>query len=242
MFLLATFFFNSQGFAQGELLIVGVQSFVPPFVMQGTNHELYGFDIDLVNSLCKIIQRKCQFKIMKFSELLPSVQNKTLDLAVSSITITADRAKIVSFTLPYLLSYSRFIQLTKSENQAFGLDALNNKKIGIETGTIFGDQIMLMGIKNPIIKNYNTLDNLLDGLSNGEVDYALIDNPTALYWASNSAGAIKTAGDAYMYGNGYGIAISKSNPVLLDALNKALLQYENSDDYKSNYNRYLSQF
>jgi polar amino acid transport system substrate-binding protein len=46
-------------------------------------------------------------------------------------------------------------------------------------------------------------------------------------------------GPTFLYGNGFGIAISKENRALLKDINNALVQYENSDEYKINYNKYL---
>ena len=227
-------------YAANESLNIGITSFDPPFIIQGSDKNIYGFDVDMMNSLCKILQRSCQFHVMRFEQLLPAVANRTIDAALSSITITADRSKIVSFSLPYLLSYSRFLtKNTKEAIQPFSLVLLNGKTIGIETGTIFGEQIKSMGIKNPTNKKYPRTEELLEGLSSGELDYILLDNPTALYWEANSTGTLATVGPAFMYGYGIGIA---TNPNLVTPLNKALLQYQTSPNFKENYTRYLTQF
>lgn len=223
------------------VLHIGTESFNPPFVMQGSKKEIYGFDIDMINTLCKKMQRTCKFHVLKFSSLLDAVARKELDMAISSITITPERAKVVDFTQPYLLSNSRF--LTKPSNtQAFTLDYLNGKRIGIEEGTIFSEQINSIGIKNPIIKSYITVSDQLTGLNKNEVDIILLDNPTAIYWASNSSSTFKLAGPPYLYGYGLGIAVNPGEKNLLAALNKALLEYQNSNDYKQNFDRYLLEF
>lgn len=230
-------------YAAGPPLNVGIESFSPPFVMQGANKEVYGFDIDMMNYICETINRTCLFHIMKFDQLLTAVANKQIDVAVSSITITADRSQIVDFTIPYLLSYSRFLtKHTASAHEKFSLDLLKGKRIGIETGTIFVDQIRDMGIKDPIISYYPRDEELLEALSNGEVDYVLLDNPTALYWEANSSGSFKVIGQPYMYGYGLGIAINTTERSLLQEINQALLKFQSSDEFTLDYNRYLDQF
>lgn len=237
--LLITFFFLIPTlYAQNEPLNVGITSFDPPFIMHGAHNEVYGFDIDMMNSICKILQRTCQFRVMRFDELLTAVANNTVEVAVSAITITPERAKIVNFSLPYLLSYSRFLAKAPV-TQAFSLELLNNKTIGIEAGTVFADQINTMGIKDPIIREYSRSEEMLEDLSAGKLDFVLLDNPTTLYWEANSAGAFVKVGPAYMYGFGLGIA---TNPNLLTELNKAVLQYQSSEDFKLNFSRYLNQF
>jgi polar amino acid transport system substrate-binding protein len=236
---LCLFFGISPLHAIGPALTVGIDSFTPPFVMQSANNKLYGFDIEMMNNLCEIMQRTCQFKMMRFEQLIPSVANKTVNVALSSITITNERAKMVRFSLPYLLSYSRFIKKNDAQTQPFTLDLLNNKKIGIEEGSVFSDEVTMMGVKNPTIKIYPKIDDLLLGLSQGDIDYALVDNPTGNYWVSNSAGKFAAVGDPLMYGNGFGIAVNPDDPELLTRLNRALLQYESGEAYKANYNRYF---
>jgi len=230
---LITFFFLIPILnAANEPLNVGITSFGPPFVMHGSHNEVFGFDIDMMNSLCKILQRTCQYHVMRFDQLLTAVANNTVDVAVSAITITPERSKIVNFSLPYLLSYSRF--LTKSPiTQGFSLELLNNKTIGIEAGTIFADQIKSMGVKNPTIREFERSEDLLEELRAGNLDFVLLDSPTTLYWEANSAGAFVKVGPAYMYGFGLGIA---TNPSLLTPPNPGLTVITNT-----NFNRWAHQ-
>ncbi len=226
-------------YAEGPPLNVGIQRFNPPFEIQGADNEVYGFDVDMMNSLCKIINRTCVFHVIKFDSLLNDVASKKLDAAVSSITITPDRSALVNFSLPYLLSYSRFLASADSAKQPFSLSLLNNKKLGVETGTIFADQIKSLGIINPTIKQYDSVDLLVEALGKKDVDYILFDSPTATYWAANSGGEFGVVGPPLLYGYGFGIAVNKEDRQLLLDLNRALLQYQNSEDYKINYNKYL---
>lgn len=229
--------------ADTKPLIIGVDMFSPPFVMQGGKKELYGFDISMMMSLCKLMQRHCQFKQFKWVDLLGAVSTNKIDLAVSSITITAERARKMNFSLPYSLSYSRFI--TRSDRfikEPFNMESLNNKKIGAYQGTVYENNVSKFGIKNPVIKTYAGYEEALRALKNNEVDFILLDSPTALYWAANSSGAFKTAGKPIIYGYGIGIAISPDNAALIPELNKALLNYQDSKEYRSNYHRYLEEF
>lgn len=229
----------STAYAEGPPLNVGIQGFNPPFEIQGADNEVYGFDVDMMNSLCKIINRTCVFHVIKFDLLLNALETRKIDVAVSSLTITAERSALVNFTLPYLLSYSRFLGSVDSAKQPFSLSVLNNKKIGVESGTIFGDQIKALGVINPTIKQYDNMDLLVEALGKKEVEYILFDSPTATYWAANSGGEFSVIGPPLLYGYGFGIAVNKEDRQLLQELNRALLQYQNSEEYKANYNKYL---
>lgn len=223
-------------------IMVATESFTPPFEMRASG-QIYGFDIDMMNALCNMIKRTCQYKIMKFDQIIDAVARKEVDVAISSITITTERAQKVDFSLPYLLSYSRFLTNNVANAQKnFSLLALKDKKIGVESGSVFPDQVKKMGVINPTFKMYSSVDDMLEGLRSGSVDYLLLDNPSAVYWAANSSNAFTTVGEPYVYGYGLGIAVNPSEKDLLSALNAALLKYQNSPEYKLNYDTYLKQF
>lgn len=238
--LLAIICVSSSLFAANASLVIGTESFAPPFVMQGSNNKIYGFDIDMMSKLCQIINKTCIFKIMPFEQLLPAVAAKKIDAAISSITITPERATTVNFSLPYLVSYSRFLERTSSNTNKFTLANLNNKTIGLEKGTIFLEELHTLRIKTANIKEYPDVDSQLAALSNNEIDIIILDNPTAVYWASNSSNTFQLAGPRYVYGFGLGIAINKTEVDLLREINRALLEYQNSNAFKLNYNKYLA--
>lgn len=226
-----------------KVFVIGVDSFVPPFVMQGGNGELYGYDVSMMNSLCKIMHLSCRFQLIKWVDLLPAVMNNEVDLAVSSITITPERAKQMNFSLPYGLSYSRFLTNTNTViANPFSLSSLDGKRIGVYKGTIYENQASHIGVQNPIIQTYIGYQDALKALANNEVDYILLDNPTALYWAANSSGAFKVVGEPYAYGFGIAIAVSEQDKAMLPFLNEALIQYQNSEEYRQNYQRFLETF
>lgn len=241
--LISFIFLTSLAHAEDQPLVVGVESFDPPFVAQGAHHEIYGFDIDMMSSICRLIHRKCHFHLMNFDQLLNAVATKKVDVAVAAMTITPERAKIVSFSIPYLVSYSRFITFRSNVSQTpFSYSQLDGKKIGIEAGTVYGAQIAELKIKDPIIVEYKQGSELLLALSNKDIDYVLLDNPGALYWEANSGNQFVTVGQPLMHGFGCGIAINQGDQELLKSINQAILQYQSSSQYKIDYDKYLLQF
>lgn len=243
-YLLIAFLLIPDLHAADKPIEIATEHFLPPFVMEGPKHESYGFDIEMMQSLCKIMNRSCHFHAMQFDELLPAVQDKKMDIAVSFITITPERAKLVNFSIPYLLSYSRFLtkRTTNDEKTPFNLEALNDKKIGVVSGTIFLDQIKSMNITSPVIKQYNSTINLIEALNSGDVDYILVNQQSALYWEANSANSFIAIGEPYIYGYGVGIAVNQNERELLLTINKALVEYQASAEFKRNYNKFIVEF
>ncbi|KTD16555.1 transporter substrate-binding domain-containing protein [Legionella jordanis] len=223
-------------------LRVAVDSFTPPFVMEGANHQLFGFDISMMDYLCRHLQRRCIFVPMPFEQILQSVEMGKVDAAVSALTITSARATRVNFSLPYLLSNSRFLTTSDKAKQPFGLESLNNRTFGVEEGTIFPTVINLLGVRNPTINEYQDAPTLIDALQSDKIDYALMDDPSAMYWQAASTGILAVVGQPFSYGFGFGIAINPKATDLLQDINKALVDYQNSKEFKRDYGKYIAHF
>ncbi len=223
--------------AEKPLRIATTQLFYP-FVIQATN-QLYGFDIAMMTYICAKIQRQCDYKIMPFGQLLPSVANKNTDLAVSSITITEDRAQIVNFSIPYFMSETRFLAQTKMGKSPINAKTLSEYKIATLEGTIMDDAVRSLGVVNPQISHFDSESDMIEAVVAGTVDLALLDAPTAIYWQEHSAGTLLAVGKPFTYGFGLGIAVNKEETDLLKQINAAVLEYQNSENFKVDYGMYL---
>lgn len=233
------FLFSSITVAETPPLRVGFASFVPPFVLQGGHNQLYGFDVIMVQTLCKMMKRQCQFKPMRFKYLFRALNAGEIDLAVGAIAITPSRVQKMSFSQPYLPSFLAFLTQTNTFNEPFNILQLANKRIGVVEGTIFAEEIQRMGIKNPKIISFRTEAILVNALASGKIDAALMDAADCEYWANRSAGILSILGKKMPYGFGLGIVVKLGNLSLLKAINNSLSTYIGSDDYKKNYTAYF---
>ncbi len=222
-------------------LRIAVVQYTSPFVMQG-NNQLYGFDIAMMTYICPIIQRVCQYQVMEFSELLPAVAANKVDVAISGITITPSRAKIVNFSVPYLVSETRFLGRSALAAFPFSLGMLQKSKFGVQTGTVFNEEILSLGLENPSITSFQEESDLIEAVTDGTVDIVLVDQATAMYWQGHSAGQLVALGQPIPYGYGFGIAVSSNEPDLLKSINQAIVQYQNSNDFKTNILMYMNYF
>ena len=228
-------------YAQNQPLRIAVTQFTSPFVMQGTN-QLYGFDIAMMSYICPKIHRDCQYQLMDFDKILSAVATNKVDIAVSAITITADRTKIVGFSVPYLISNSQFLGKINLAKTPFTLGLLEKSNIGVKTGTIFSNETNSLGVINPNITEFADEGTMIEALTKGSVDIILVDQPTAMFWQGHSGGQLAVLGKPITYGLGFGIAVSPADAKLLSAINQAITQYKNSNDYKTNVLMYIKYF
>jgi polar amino acid transport system substrate-binding protein len=223
-------------------LRVAIGRFSPPFEIETSNNMLYGFDVTMMEYLCKRMQRPCQFIPLRFTQLLTAVENNEADVAVGAITITVERSQRVNFSMAYFPSHSRFIGSVKLVSEPFSLSILNEREIGVELGSVFTKQIQEMGIKDPKIIPFDSEDGLIEALSSGEVELALMDAPTAKYWANHTGGVLKIIGPEFPFGFGYGIALNKNNIQLLQDINAGITEFQKSKAFHEAFRMYFEEF
>ena len=90
-----------DGPKQKPILTVGVYAEFFPFEYY-EDEELKGFDIELMNRIGEKIGYEIKFVNMPFDKLIPAVNNGEIECAISAITVTEEREKVVDFTTPYI--------------------------------------------------------------------------------------------------------------------------------------------
>ena len=82
--------------AADEAVKVGINAEYEPFEYY-RDGELKGFDVELMDLIGEKIGRKIEFVNMDFDALLPAVASEKVDCAVSAITVTEEREKVIDF-------------------------------------------------------------------------------------------------------------------------------------------------
>ncbi len=221
-------------------LVVGVANFYPPFVMKSDNKTYYGFDISLVNRICKDLKVTCKYKSMNFNQLNNAILAGSIDLAASSIVITPARKEVVTFSIPYMISNGRYLArkaiIPKEMTDSF----LNNKRIGIEEGTVYQEYVEKKNPKNAKIMLRSETSELVEALLNNKLDVVILDNPMAIWWAIRSSGIAKVAGKPFKVGMGLGIVVSKRARKYLPNINKAIENWQKDGTFEKLYNMYFN--
>lgn len=83
-------------------LKVGMELAYPPFEMTDTTGKPSGVSVDLANELGKSLGRTVIISNMSFDGLIPALKTGKIDLIISSMTATTERAKSIDFSEPYL--------------------------------------------------------------------------------------------------------------------------------------------
>jgi polar amino acid transport system substrate-binding protein len=83
-------------------LVVGMELAYPPFEMTDQAGKPSGVSVDLAMALAKSLGREVEIENIPFDGLIPALQTHKIDLIISSMTATPERARAIAFSDPYL--------------------------------------------------------------------------------------------------------------------------------------------
>ncbi len=83
-------------------LIVGMELAYPPFEMTDEQGHPKGVSVELAYALGKFLHREVEIQNFPFDGLIPSLKTGKIDLIISSMTATSERAQSIDFSDPYL--------------------------------------------------------------------------------------------------------------------------------------------
>jgi ABC-type amino acid transport substrate-binding protein len=193
------------------ILKVATEPAFPPFESQATDGTLEGFDIDLFKAIGEASGLTIEFQSLPFDGIIPALQAGTVDGAISSITITKERAETVSFSRPYFKA-GLAIAVQSKNTDITDLASLKGKKIAVQIGTTGASKAKEVGATE--VRTFDSAPLALQELTNGNVDAVINDAPVTLYAIkSGNIPGVKVAG-GLLTEEFYGIAMPKDSPNL----------------------------
>lgn len=221
-----------------QVLQVGTEPAFPPFEMQAPDGKGFtGFDIDLFKAIGEEANLTIQFQSMPFDGLIPALQSKTIDAAISGMTITAERAQTVDFARPYFQSGLAIAVRKDSKNEIKSFDDLANKKIAVAIGTTGAKQAGT--IPGAELFTFDNSALALQELSNGRVDAVVNDAPVTLYAIKvGNLNNVEVVGEL-LTEEYYGIALPKNSPNL-EKINGALDELLKTGRYRELYQKWFA--
>ncbi|MDQ7827976.1 MAG: basic amino acid ABC transporter substrate-binding protein [Armatimonadota bacterium] len=208
----------------GRTLRVATDATYPPFEMLDPNKNIIGFDVDLITEICKLANCKPQIQSVAWEGVLAGVQKGDFDVAISGITITAERDKTVDFTQPYI-EVGQQVLVRQDETRIRGAEDLADKTVAVQIGTTNDELATQMQKEGKVkeVKRYRTFDLAVQALLNRDVDAVIIDSVAALGYMGTNPGKLKTVGEK-LTRDQLGIVVREGNTELRNAFNAALDQ------------------
>jgi len=190
----------------------------PPFEYVDTEtEEIVGFDIDLFDAIAERADLDVEYVNVAWEPLLAGMATGTYDAAISSITITPERAEEMNFSHPYFAA-GQIIVILKSTTDITGPETLAGKLVGVQTGTTGDD--LATSINGTVVRRYDEIGLAFVALTTDQIDAVICDNPVAAGYVAKE-NTLKTVGEP-LTSEQYGIAVAKGEEELLEKINTAL--------------------
>ncbi|MCI4446823.1 MAG: amino acid ABC transporter substrate-binding protein [Pyrobaculum sp.] len=161
-------------------LIVGTDATWPPWewVM---GDKIVGWDIDIAREIANALGVQLEIRDMRFAGLLEAVRKGDVDLAISAITWTSEREKVLEFSMPYYLE--SIVVVTKAARTDINkVEDLYGKTVGVQIGTTH-EEWAAANLEKPgkaSVRRYDKVyPYMVEVLRRGDVDAIILDRSIA---------------------------------------------------------------
>lgn len=230
---------SNQTAVSGEkTYIVGLDATYPPFEKLEAG-KIAGFDVDIINAVAKEAEINIEIKNTGWDPLFEGIENGTVDLGISAVTITDDRKKDYDFTQPYFEA-NQLIMVPKDSNVST-LKDLEGQTIGVQSATT-GDIVVqaTLGKTYKGLKGYDDTPTAVDDLVLGRLQAVVADNVVLQEYAKKLKDKnFKLVKDPSFEIEYYGIFVKKGNTDLLQKLDDGLQKIKDNGKYDEIYSQYF---
>lgn len=186
-----------------------------------------GLDIDVIEYIADSLGVSLEIVDYDWSDIFDAVKNAEVDVIISSITITSERAEEMLFSTPYI--ECGLVILVKEDNvEINSSDDLTGKKIGVQIDTTCMDEALKYTDEALVFtyENYTEYEDkgIIFDLKNGTIDVIITDYLVG-------AGLIGTDESLKIVGarvteEYFGIATKKGNDALINEINNIIKEMQ----------------
>jgi glutamate transport system substrate-binding protein len=222
---------------KGEIAI-GVKYDVPPFGFKNPKSgDVEGFDVDLGKAVADKLGVEPKLVEAISDNRIPFIQDGTVDLILSTMTINAERAQEIGFTDPYFIAKGRILVPKGSDIK--GIDDLAGKKVCTALGSTYEETLKTQAPKADL-RLVDAYSECLELLQNGAVD-AISTDDVILTGMIIQDDSLQLVGDELTV-EPYGAGFKKGDTAFAEFLDGVIAEYKSSGAWQESYDRWLGQY
>jgi len=221
---------------RGEIRI-GVKYDVPPFGFRNPNTgDVEGFDVDFGMAVAEKLGVEAELVEAISDNRIPFIQDGTVDLVLSTMTINAERAEEIGFTDPYFIARGRI--LVPGDSDIAGIDDLAGRKVCTALGSTY-EETLKTEAPEADLRLVDAYSECLELLQNGAVD-AISTDDVILTGMIIQDDTLQLVGDELTV-EPYGGGFKKDDTEFAEFLNGVLEEYK-ADGWQQSYDEWLGQY
>ena len=199
--------------------------------------RIEGFDVDLARQIAKAIfgdPDKIQRRVITNAERIPVLQDGSVDLVISAMTINCDRWRQIAFSAEYYRAGQKV--LVSRGSTATSLDDLDGQRVCAPGGSTSLDKLRTFPDVKVVTAAAQT--DCLVKFQQGQTD-AITGDDTVLAGLAAQDPYAKVVGDPFT-SEPYGIGAPAGSTDLVRYVNAVLAQTISDGSWKASYNRWLA--
>lgn len=218
-------------------LIVGMELAYPPFEMTDPQGKPAGVSVDLANALGEYLHRKVVIQNIRFDGLIPELKSGKIDLIISSMTSTAERAQSIDFSEPYLKTGLCLLVGANSKIQSIADANQTGETIVVKKGTT-GDAYAAQNIRHAKVVVLEKESACILEVAQGKAAAFIYDQmSTYENWRKNPSTTRPLL--VPFQQESWAVGIRKGNDALRSQVNAFLVDYRARGEFETLGNRHL---
>jgi polar amino acid transport system substrate-binding protein len=211
---------------RGELVAATEMQF-PPFDISD-NGVYKGVDRELVDAVAKELGVKVSYLDLPWTSVLPGLEAKKFDLVIAPVTITKERMKRYSFSVP-IADATAALMKRANDKSIMKPEDIAGKTVGGQKGTSQLEQLKAFAAKLPKpveIKEYVDNNQSYADLAAGRIDASVNSLPNLAYAAAQRSDTFALVLPAFGQPTYFSWVGRLEDKSLLDAINAAIVKLE----------------
>ncbi len=226
--------------AGSPVLTDAINTGFPPFEYNSPTNQYIGSDIDLAKALAAQLHMQLDIENTSFTSIVPGVADGRYDMAISGITDTAAREKVVNFVDYYEDGTSLLVKKGNPDHLSLNV-TLCGKSISAVTDSTQTEVVAPIlqkecsSAKKPAISVLALPESADPSVAvlDGRAVAGLIDSADGAYVVKTSPKQFSLASGPQLGDSPIGVVVDKSNTTLLGKLKGALQAIITSGRYKA---------
>ncbi len=223
--------------ARPRPLIVGMELSYPPFEMLDEGGQPAGIGVELARALAAHLGRELKIENTPFDSLITSLKTGRIDLIVSSMTATPERAESIDFSEPYIRTGIAILANAKTDIR--GIEDLDKpgRIVATKTGTT-GYLYARGHFKQATVRVLPEEANCALEVSQGKADAFLFDQMAIYQHGRKYPGSTRALLEPFQREN-WAIGIRKGNDELRTQVNAFLEEFRGRNGLEALGEKYL---
>jgi ABC-type amino acid transport substrate-binding protein len=224
------FFFKSPTqIGESDILYVGTNVGYAPYIYADDAGLPQGHDVDLMNAIGSILDKKIEWVDMGFDAVVIALQQKKVDCIIGGFSISDEKKKVINmiqYTQPQPLVLYFWKQIPEGINLIQDLEKLENPVVTLQTGSI-GYEKYLRQFSFIDIKMLDGYAEVIMDLRAGKTLAGCCDLTAAIDMKRKEPNLqimVLEGTEKLFYGDGIGV--HKENKLLVEQLEQAVAQLE----------------